>query len=191
MRLEWKKKGHTDKYPPCKNGEGHEHQCCLCGISRDIDCSDEGYTITPGGELTGELTTGLFSSGYDVHWTDTGDANDCIRQAMGEAKGNPNHVPLRIKIHDEGHIDLMEGLQQNTAYVDGGGISCDAWKAYSSTRPDGCGDWDGPHTPNCRRRAGCKSLRLPVPSIDVEEADEEFDDEEFDLDDIDFNTEVA
>merc|ERR1711862_373346 len=112
-------------------------------------------------------------------------------KAMGESKKSPNHVPLRIKIHDEDHLDLLEGLTQDVEQPDGAGSKCDAWKAGSSGRPEGCSDWDKPHATPCRRRAGCKSRGLPVPSFSSEEADEEYDDEEFDLDNIDLSAEVV
>jgi hypothetical protein len=170
MRIEWKKKGGKNG-KGCKDGKGGEHECCLCGKDRKMDCKDVKWKATPGGKLT----SGLESDGYDVHWEDT----SCLKKVMGEDKNNPNKVPLRIKIHDEDHLDLIECKKQDDKTCDGGGVTCDV-----SKKGKACDDWDGHHKPACRRRAGCKSRGLPVPSFVDEEADEEFDDDEFDLDDI-------
>lgn len=172
MRLEWKKDaGTTGK--GCKDGKGPEHACCLCGEKRKMDCKDMGYKVTKGG---GALTSGLFSDGYDVHWTDT----SCIKKEMGEDKNNPNKVPLRIKIHDSGHLDLLECEQQDDKTCDGGGAKCDA--VPNGPDGSGCDNWDGSHATPCRRRAGCHSRGLPVPTDDL---DDDHDFEEYDLDDID------
>lgn len=172
MHLQWKKKGGKNG-KDCKDGKGKEHECCLCGKDRKMDCDGVSYKVTPGGKLT----SGLFSTGYDVHWDD-----GCIKKVMGEDKNNPNKVPLRIKIHDDGQLELIECKQQDDAVCDGGGVKCDL--IPESKQSEGCDHWDGDHKTPCRRRAGCKSRGMAVPSFVDEEADEEFDDDEFDLDDI-------
>merc|ERR1719198_970055 len=117
---------------------------------------------------------------------------------MGVAEKNSfNHVPLRIKIHSEGHLELFEGKTQEGELPDGNKIDLRKEGSQDAADVDGprnCeqGAWDGPHGQPCRRRAGCKSRLLPVPSPDEEGSDEEFDDwldeefdvEEFDLEDI-------
>jgi len=119
---------------------------------------------------------------FDVEWTNAGDKSDCIRKAMGASKGSPTHVPLRIKVHDGSHVNLIEGKTQDGKLPDG--ISCDA--IHRPNLPDGtsgCDGWNNhSHKPPCRRRAGCKSMGLQIPLR--EDADEEYDDEEFDLDDV-------
>merc|ERR1711908_136327 len=147
MHLEWKKKdGTTGK--GCKDGNGPEHACCLCGVDRKMDCKDVKFKVSQGGELTGNLG----SDGYDVAWSDS-----CIEKVMGKGK-TPNGVPLRIKIHDEGHLDLLECSQQDNKKCDGAGAKVDLTKKGSD-----CDGWDGDHESPCRRRAGCKSKGLPVP----------------------------
>jgi hypothetical protein len=179
MHLEWKKKGGTTG-KGCKDGKGPEHACCLCGKDRKMDCKDVSYKVTPGGGLT----SGLFSSGYDVKWD-----SSCIKGVMGEDKNNPNKVPLRIKIHsDASQLELIECEQQDDKFCDGGGDKCDL--IPESHQPEGCDNWDGGHKTPCRRRAGCKSRGLPVPRPEDEGPDEDFDDEpplfeEFDFDDDD------
>jgi hypothetical protein len=189
MHLQWKKAGSSKD--PFKNGH-KEHQCCLCSKERNVDCKDEGYKVA--------VRPWDPYHHYDVQWTNTGDKNDCITKAMGVAEKNTfNHVPLRIKIHDEEHLDLIEGKTQDA----GGtldGMKVDLWKDGSTGSdqdaglgPRDCSTWDDDHHQSpCRRRAGCKSRLLPVPMPDEEGLDEEFDDgpdeefdvEEFDVDDI-------
>jgi hypothetical protein len=189
VHIEWKKGG-DQKKDPCEGRSPKEHECCLCGVERKMDCKDEKFKV---------MTRPWDDSnppGCDVQWTNTGDESDCITKTMGVAKKNSfNHVPLRIKIHDEGHLELFEGKTQDGKLPDG--IKVDLRKNGSTDAADvdgprDCSKWDGPHKTPCRRRAGCKSRLLPVPSPDEEGPDEEFDDEldeefdveEFDLDDL-------
>jgi hypothetical protein len=189
MRLQWKKK-EGDLKKDCD--DPHEHECCLCPVGRDVDCKDEGYKVT-----TRPWEQDDPDQGYDVQWTNTGDKNDCITKAMGVAKKDDfNHVPLRVKIHhwyqDVSYLSLIEGKTQDGKLPDGESIQLYPEGSQSKQDGDGgprdCsqGAWDGSHsgTAPCRRRAGCKSRLLPVPSFDEEGPDEEFDDEEFDVDDI-------
>jgi hypothetical protein len=186
MHLQWKKReGDLKKHPPCSTHTPHEHECCLCAVGRNVDCKDEGYKVLLRPWDTDPIP------GYDVQWTNTGDKKDCITKAMGVAKDNTfNHVPLRVKIHDDGHIELLEGKTQDGKLPDGDKV--DLWKDGSTRSPQDsglgprdCSTWDDDHHQSpCRRRAGCKSRLLPVPSKDEEGTDEEFDDEEFDVDDI-------
>merc|ERR1712194_675794 len=97
---------------------------------------------------------------------------------------------MGIKIVNSNKLELIEGKTQ-----DGGqqldGVSVDLRKEGSQDAADvdgprDCsqGAWDGPHEQPCRRRGGCKSRLLLVPSPDEEELDEEFDVEEFYLEDF-------
>jgi len=150
MRLAYKRKGDGKKHDGCKDGKGPEHACCRCGDSVNFDCKDISYKVSNGVELT----SGLGSDGYDVHFT-----SSCIEKDVGKDEKNSNNVPLRIKIHDSGHMDLLECEQQDTKTCDGGGPKCDV--VHNGPDGSGCDDWDGPHTPSCRRRAGCHG---PSPS---------------------------
>jgi hypothetical protein len=174
MRLEWRKDGNKKLHPPCK-GPPKEHQNCLGGIKRRLDCKNEGYKVV-------DWCEGKEGVCYDVEWTSAGDKSDCIRKAMGASTGSPTHVPLRIKVHDGSHLNLIEGKTQDGKLPDG--ISCNA--IHRPNLPDGtsgCDGWNNhSHKPPCRRRAGCKSSGLPIPYR--EDANEEYDDEEFDLDDV-------
>jgi hypothetical protein len=194
MRLQWKKKG-GDLKKDCD--DPHEHECCLCPVGRDVDCKDEGYKV-----VTRPWEQDDPDQGYDVQWTNTGDKSDCITKAMGVAKDNSfNHVPLRIKIHhwyrDVYYLELKEGKTQDGKLPDGTSVDLRPEGTQDPADVDGPRDcsqgvWDGGHDKPCRRRAGCKSRLLPVPSLDEEGPDEEFDDgpdeefdvEEFDLEDI-------
>jgi len=180
MRLEWRKDG-SKKHPPCK-GTPKEHQNCLGGIPRKLDCKNEGYKVVDWCKEGHFGTTKLKEACFDVEWTSAGDKSDCIRKAMGASIGSPTHVPLRIKVHDGSHVSLIEGKTQDGKLPDG--ISCNA--IHRPNLPDGtsgCDGWNNhAHKPPCRRRAGCKSSGLPIPHR--EDADEEYDDEEFDLDDV-------
>jgi hypothetical protein len=199
MRLQWKKaEGDLKKHPPCSTHTPHEHENCLQALGRDMDCKDEGYTV-----VTRPWEKDDPDQGYDVQWTNTGDKSDCITKEMGVAKDNSfNHVPLRIKIHhwyqDMYYFELFEGKTQDGKLPDGLKVDMRKEGSQDAADVDGPRDcsqgvWDGPHESPCRRRAGCKSRLLPVPSPDEEGPDEEFDDdgpdeefdiEEFDLEDI-------
>merc|ERR1712216_194068 len=142
-----------------------------------IDCKDEEWKATQRPWDTS------IPPGYDVQWTHTGEKNDCLTEAMGVAKKNSfNHIPLRIKIHDEGHLDLFEGKTQDGELPDGPKVDLRKDGHMDYDGPRNCSTWGGHHKPPCRRRAGCKSRLLPVPSKDEEGPDEDFGD--FDLDDI-------
>lgn len=171
MRLEWRKDG--DK----KISKG------IGGIKRNLDCKNEGYKVVDWCKEGHFGTTKSKEACFDVEWTSAGDKSDCVRKAMGASTGSPTHVPLRIKVHDGCHVNLIEGKTQNSKIPDG--FSCDALIAQhpNGQRPNGCDDWNShSHKPACRRRAGCKSMGLQIPHR--EDADEEYDDEEFDLDDV-------
>jgi hypothetical protein len=192
MRLQWKKaEGDLKEHPPCSTHTPVEHENCLIAVGRDVDCKDEGYKVS-----TRPWEQDDPDQGYDVQWTNTGDKNDCITKAMGVAEKNTfNHVPLRIKIHhwyrDVYYLELFEGKTQDGKLPDGSSVDLrpeGSEDPADAGIPRDCsqGAWDGPHNHQapCRRRGGCKSRLLPVPSFDEEGPDEEFDDEEFDVDDI-------
>merc|ERR1719443_1529489 len=153
MRLQYKRKGDGKKHDGCKDGVGPEHTCCRCEQSVGLDCKDISVKVST---FSTELTSGLDSDGYDVHFK-----SSCIESHMGKDSKNSNGVPLRIKIHDSGHMDLLECEQQNDKDCDGGGPRCDV--VHNGPDGSGCDDWDGGHTPACRRRAGCHGPH-PSPS---------------------------
>merc|ERR1711937_94200 len=170
VHVQWKKDGHSVK------------GCSLCGKSRKVDCKDEHYKVSHGSGLTSGLA--VSSDGYDIQFTDTKSSSDCLRKDLGESKKAPNHVPIRIKIFTGNtHLSLKEAKNQDDHNPDG--ASCDMVPDCKAHKMDGCRDcstWDQGHKANCRRRAGCHSLAIPVPQDEIDDDDDEID--EYDIEDF-------